>query len=98
MTDNEKFTPPLWKIKSILASTDGEYIIGKSMHDDRPCEVVCTGILNPYDAQLIQAAPNMYKILKIISKLIDFKSDRIFEMKESIDMILDCINSEREIE
>jgi len=97
MTNTIKFTPGPWKIHPI--STDmGEFIIGKSLHDDRPCEVVCTGILNPYDSQLIAVAPNMHAMLKYISGLIETDPEEIVTLKEPIASILRYIDRERNVD
>ena len=92
--NTNKFTPGPWKIHPI-STGEGEFIIGKSMHENRPVEVVCSGILNPYDTQLISLAPNMYAILKFISALIKTNPEEIVTLKESIDLILNYIGRER---
>jgi len=89
-----KFTPGPWRISPISAGY-GEFIIGNSMHEGRKCEVICTQILNPNNAQLIEIAPNMYGILKYISKIIDIDPNLIKDLKESIDSILTYVEKDR---
>ena len=89
-----KFNYGKWKIHQL--KLDGEFINGPSKEKDRSCEVICANIFNPYDAQLIESAPNMYGLLKYIYKLLDTpdKIDSIL-LKKSIENLLDYINRER---
>mgnify|MGYP003571289130 CR=1 FL=1 len=87
------FTPGPWGIS--LIKFDGEVILAPAYDKSRSNDVICTSILNPYDAQLIKCAPRMYELLKHISELIDTNPEEIINLKESIEKLLNYINRER---
>ena len=62
-----KFTPGKWWIAPPIF--DGDAIFAPAQEKGRRNEVVATGILNKADARLIAAAPEMYRLLKVLSSI-----------------------------
>ena len=77
-----QFTQGKWWIAPPIF--DGDAIYAPAQHEGRRNEVVAMGILNHADAQLIAAAPEMYRLLEEFCKIRLMKEKASTEKNEQM--------------